>query len=558
MADSSPTNSPPASPSLSREVSLPVIQEDGCRICRDQMLFEIVLVWLVFIAHAGWPVPDVNEPHYLGKARHYWDAGWCPHDFFLDSADSHQVFYLTAGWLSRWVSLEAFAWCGRLVTWGLLAWAWRRLSFALVPRPWWSVFSAALFVALNEHFHMAGEWIVGGFEAKGFSYVLVFLALAELLQDRWNRAWLLLGAASAFHVLVGGWATVAAGFCWLTLGSDRPRLMTILPGLIGGLVLALPGILPGLALTWGVSKEIRDQAAEIYVYQRLKHHLTLLAFPWENIARLTVLLGVWLLLCRSVPTDGRIRRLRGVVFGAVAISVVGAAISVAAQNHEAWGAELLRFYWFRLSDAMLPLGVALSLVALVTRQQTTNGSTEKAGRPPPAVPVVMLVAASLLVIGHFGEIVWLRCLGLPPRADKSGKVVDYADWREACRWANEKTFPTERFLTPRGAQTFKWYAGRSEVLSWKDIPQDSKAIVEWWRQMKDIYGSVDPSSDSPWVKSLALRSESDLRRLGKEYRADFLLTEAEPRLALKEHYRNNSYAIYALRENVQSASLDED
>src|SRR4051794_38143701 len=150
MVNSSPSNpalpdSSPPSASLLREVSLPVVQDAGCRICRGQTLFEIVLVWLVFIAHAGWPVPDVNEPHYLGKAKHYWDPAWCPHDFFLDSADSHQVFYLTAGWLSRWLSLEAFAWCGRLVTWALMAWAWRRLSFALVPRLWWSVFSAALF-----------------------------------------------------------------------------------------------------------------------------------------------------------------------------------------------------------------------------------------------------------------------------------------------------------------------------------------------------------------------------------------------------------------------------
>ena len=78
----------------------------------------------------------MNEPNYLCKAVHYWNPAWAPHDFFLQTADTHWVFYFTFGWLSRWLQPTALAWLGRLLTWGLLAWAWRRLSFALVPRRW--------------------------------------------------------------------------------------------------------------------------------------------------------------------------------------------------------------------------------------------------------------------------------------------------------------------------------------------------------------------------------------------------------------------------------------
>ena len=46
---------------------------------------------------------------------------------------------------------------------------------------------------LIERFHMAGEWVIGGVEAKGFAYVLVFLGLEAVVRNRWNRAWLLLG-----------------------------------------------------------------------------------------------------------------------------------------------------------------------------------------------------------------------------------------------------------------------------------------------------------------------------------------------------------------------------
>src|SRR5439155_26181410 len=108
---------------------------------------EVALVFLVFFIHAAWPAPDVNEPHYLGKARHYWNPDWCRHDFFCNTADAHHVFYWAFGWLSLWLTLPALAWCGRLIGWSLLAWSWRRLSVALVPRPLYAVLSAALFVA---------------------------------------------------------------------------------------------------------------------------------------------------------------------------------------------------------------------------------------------------------------------------------------------------------------------------------------------------------------------------------------------------------------------------
>ena len=44
------------------------------------------------------------------------------------------------------------------------------------------------------------------------------------------------------------------------------------------------------------------------------------------------------------------------------------------------------------------------------------------------------------------------------------------------------------FLTPRMSQTFRWYASRGEVVNWKDIPQDAKGIVEWWRRLGEIWG----------------------------------------------------------------------
>ncbi len=244
-------------------------------------LAEIALIFAVFFLQGAWPVPDVNEPYYLGKAIHYWSPERPHGDFFMETPDVHRVFDFGFGWLSLWLKPVPLAWTGRILTWLLLAWAWRRLSWAVVPRAWCSVLTAALFGWLMEHCQMAGEWVIGGVEAKGFAYALVFLGLEAIVRNRWNRGLLWLGGASAVHVLVGGWAAVAAGIAWLLSprppgegrgegvardgpvsgphpyplpkGEGTPRLRSLWPGLLGGLLLAMPGIIPSLMLDWGAA-----------------------------------------------------------------------------------------------------------------------------------------------------------------------------------------------------------------------------------------------------------------------------------------------------------------
>src|SRR5690606_21616877 len=65
------------------------------------------LLLLLFLAYSFWcrPVPSVNEPHYLTKAKHYWQPSWCAGDFFLESSNPHLVFYRTVGALTQWFTL---------------------------------------------------------------------------------------------------------------------------------------------------------------------------------------------------------------------------------------------------------------------------------------------------------------------------------------------------------------------------------------------------------------------------------------------------------------------
>lgn len=498
---------------------------------------EIALVFAVFFLQGAWPVPDVNETVYLAHMKHFWNPTWAAGDLYLQSADAHVVMNWTVGWLSLLLPLPAFAWVGRIVTWWLLAWSWRRLSFALAPRPWWAVISAALFACLQERNQMAGEWVIGGLEAKGFAYVLVFLALEQLVRNRWNATLVLLGAASAYHVLVGGWSAIATGFAWLVLGRQRPSLGSLAWGLIAGFLLSLPGLWPALRLNADATSEHVAAANEIYVFQRLPHHLSPQTFA-DTLVLKSILLGVaFVLIWLIVPRDRPWRRLAAFVLGSVAIAVVGWLLSLATAWNSALYAALMRFYWFRLIDAMLPLGVALGAM---------HGIHWLIRLEPLRAQRWLGVAAGIGLL-HVAGYAVDRPFPTRPRADTEKKVADYIAWRQMCDWVKQNTPPDALFLTPRAPQSFRWYADRGEVVNYKDLPQDAVTMLQWQSRLNALHGApVDSVPPRTWLKSLTERTPQELRELAARYHASYVITDAQPPLDLPCVYRNETYAVYAV------------
>jgi hypothetical protein len=540
--------------------------------------FEVAWIFLVFFLFAGSPPPGVGESHYLPKAKHYWQPEWCAGDSFLESPDAHVTFNWTFGWVTKFVSMTAAAWIGRAITWLLLAWSWRRLSWAVVPRPLYALLSAGLMLLFLRNFHMAGEWIVGGVEAKGFAYVLVFLALEAIVRGSWRVAFLLAGAAGAFHVLVGGWTVVAIGLAWLASWKDRPSLMSLIPALIGGFVLSLPGLLPALALNRGVPDEVTREASRIYVFDRLSHHLVFHEFEPIHQARYGLLLLAWLPLAWSMRRHAGERRLQLVIAGALVIALLGVLIDQSSileaqfqgrsiAEYELRAAPLLRYYWFRMSDSLLPIGVALAATSWIARLHAAA----------PQRASWLLILAILAAAANIADVCyWRSQQRLPgailqprPTADSaqgwwfsqppaSGRINSpsaaewAADWQAACAWIAENTPPDAKFMTPRGQQTFKWYAGRAEVATWKDVPQDAQGLVAW----KEVLSELHPRDREHRLHGLAAFSDDVLIALAHKHGATHIVidrTRANRPIALPRVYplfreENPSFDVYRVPE----------
>ncbi|MDB4767035.1 hypothetical protein OAG71_05055, partial [bacterium] len=88
------------------------------------------------------------------------------------------------------------------------------------------------------------------------------------------------------------------------------------------------------------------------------------------------------------------------------------------------------------------------------------------------------------------------------------------------QWVSKNTPQDAVFITPAEQQTFKWYAGRTEVCCWKDVPQDPAAMVQW-KQRIDQLTIPQRSSDL----GIFIYSDEQLRFLAEKYKATHLIAK---------------------------------
>ena len=517
-----------------------------------QILVEVVLLVSLFFAYAGDAAPMVNEAHYLVKAKNFWDPAWCNKDMFVASGKVHTTFYTLFGWPTQYVSLETTAWIGRLLGWVMLAFGLQRLAWALFGRAFLSVAVAVMWIAGIEYGNLAGEWVVGGIEAKVPAYGLMLLALAQLVQRRWNWVWILLGTAAGFHVLSGGWAVVAAMGCWFATErkrADGVKLVT--PALFIGGAISLFGLVPALAMSASTDPEQAAFAARIYSYYRIKHHLLPSDFHFAWYLRFGLLIAMMVSgALLYVSSDDRIRRLNWFALSSLGIAGLGLLVGLLPFVAPDLGAKLLRYYWFRLADAIVPLMVAVLAGRMLLDQRRGLWVTG--------------VSLLLLAVSLSGYSAYRRCLlAVPPSVSNdllgrdAGAAPEvqqqvYRDWLAVCDWARHSSGPDEVFLTPRHQQTFKWFAQRAEVVNWKDVPQDTLALLEWYRRFEEIYPAWIANRRTGNVR-VSIRY-STLHEFRQKYAVRYMIVDRRvtgDNLPLVRIYPtgpdvNQNYAVYEL------------
>ena len=506
---------------------------------------EVLAVFAIVFAFAGQPTPDVNESHYLTKAKSFWNPDWCAKDLFLQSSDAHFAFFFMFGWLTKFVSLSTFAWIGRIISWLLFSTAWCRLNRTVEIRTGLSVLSALFFVLLIDRFHMAGEWVVGGFEGKSLAYGFTLFALHFFLRSDWPKMVLLLGLAAAFHVVVAAWAAIAIFIAtlFLRIANRRavefpPRIVTSPKNLfpiLRGIALFAMGALPPILNDSVASIEIRSQAAEILVHERLSHHQFFGDFSTMFVGRFAILVVLWFVFARLVRFDLNLAKINLFCFGSLIIAFGGLLLSGIAEESMAavetienatqanragqWSTKLLTLYWFRLADFGVPL--ALSLLCMRIFSSWFFKSPFRSQQVATVGFACLIVAAGAISIFEKWQDVRPRAdrTALPGYIDAPKRTLEtFQNWKKVCAWVKENTPTDANFITPDAQQTFKWYAHRSEVVSWKDVPQDSIGVVQWRERVEKLN-----LPQRRYLHGLLSYTDQQLLDLATQYDASYLL-----------------------------------
>ena len=549
------------------------------------MCISIVLIgWSL----AGTYVPGVNEPHYLCKARHWFNPEWCSGDFFLESSNAHYVFYLVAGPLTDWLSFETVAILGRVISLTLLGCSWwllsRRLGLSTVS----AIAAAAIFGCIALAGNFSGEWIVGGFEGKVPAYGFCLLGTALWIRAHetpagrhWSVTGLALGAAVAFHPVVGLWycigislteviifvirtvrrqapldspgATTADRASWKEFAKQQACLT------LSAFVASLPGLIPAISLVINSSASERDQRRALYfqVFRRLAHHLDPSRFPERNwihtavVAALTT--GIlWYVRRRSLQREdigaqteqnsATVRsawRLLGLLLlVAAVIGIIGVLVGWhdgRASRLPDWHlrASILRYYPFRLVDGLLPIVGGMAAGLLLTTLSSGRRSHEC---------VITAVLCAVLMMSA-----WSTRRDAPP----GYTAASFETWKEACEWIQLNTTQDAVILGPREGFGLKWYAERPEYVCYKDCPQDAEGIVEWDRRLR-LTGKWK------WTRRVnsqygdgGLILRTDVAKLHHRTGATHILTRRLRDFEQAPIYRNRYWRVYDIRETEQ-------
>lgn len=506
-------------------------------------LFLCVVCWTLLVGFSllAEPIPGVNEPHYLGKSRHFWDPSWCARDLLMASHDAHYIFFCSFGILTKASSFFFSAVAGRVAGLFLLSVGWVTLGLRLTGSRWAVLIGSLTFLSLQQVGNLSGEWIVGGIEGKVPAWACAMLGIRYALDRRWIPFGIAAGIGVSFHPVVGAWMTLAVVFAEVVSACRRDppwgrrQGTKLFVGAVLATALALPGIVPAVAVLRqppvpvGSGSEVQgglDQqtrANYIQVFGRLKHHLDPTVFPatsWGIYALLLISSGV---LARGPQRLNGSARLwpivaAGSVFAAIGVVVAWGPRPASLMPGYPWRATVLKLYPFRFIDVLLPVVVSFQLGAVLAQWTSTRPNTRRA-------------AVGLLLVFVFA---WPTRTALVPANSAR------ADWLATCKWIYLNTDSDSLCVTPREATDFKWFAQRAEFVNHKDCPQEAAGLLEWNNRLWELQGWREASIED------GSYSEDDLRRLRELSSAEYLVTHRIGPIEPEPVYRNETYRIYAL------------
>lgn len=499
-----------------------------------------------------------NEVDILPLAKQYADPTWIPGDWYLNQPPGYRLLFLALfGRLAVTWGFLATSLIGRLLCYGLVSSGLVLLGRVLGLSLPLLLLAVGLFLYVDPYPQgaIANKWLVGGLEPKSVAYGLLLLAVGLMLEGRYRLMALMLGLATLFHVLVGGWAFLAV-VGWLV-----PRRKNHFADIryLGSILLIY--LAASAFAVWPVLEQLFTptptgsvQPSYMYVFLRLPHHLNPLS--WSSVRWIEPLVYL-LVLALSVGLLWRQRQSEKFSFAYPAcmglaeftlIALVPFILGLVVAPFDSQG-SLLQYYPFRLGDIMLPLNTCLLFACAL--EQTLIGTR----RGLLLVCILLLSWMCSTQAVRFQE--QLLALHQFPSTQQE---VD-PEWKALCAWVRSHTPKNAVVVSPPSEfDNFTWLAERPTIAKFKLLPQTKAGIVAWYERLTDLSGELYPwptvtnTEDNRTEIKTEIKEKlntgynhlttAQAKDLMVNYRADYFETSIEHQLDLPIAYRNSLYILY--------------
>lgn len=506
---------------------------------------EILILWLVIIAEVfTFNKFTGNEYDILPFARQFFDSSWLPSDWYLNLAISYRMGsnYLF-GFLVNGLGFINGGYAGRLISHLLLA-----IAFFVFFRTIRLRFSLALIVLLlflGNQTLIAGEWIAGGADTKTLAYAFALLTFSYFFQNKYLIGFAFAGAALSFHVVIGTYALFCALVAiFLSWRIDiRNLIRQSWPFYISGIL----GILT--IIQYFIPQESVDvnKAWEIYVKIRVPHHV--LPSAWNgDFWIVELVLATFFFLAIYIFMNNRPFKFTA-AYALASVFLFGIGLVLYASRQTA----LLRFYWFRYPDVIVPF-ISAVLVALLLNYLTYL-------KIPDISPIKLNLkwTQSILNIGLpllfalIAVLLSLQSIQFLLVKYQRGNLRQNPDSHLVFEWIEENTDKDAVFLIDPLIQDFYLSAQRAQFVSFQHSPQSAADVLEWYERIELTNGDqsfLTPESKGNLRDNFYQLDAHSIQQLADTYGLAYYLGLTENQLLFKSVYTDDTFVLYKIDQAI--------
>jgi len=441
-----------------------------------------------------------NEMDVIPYGRALYNSNWLSNDWYLNLKIPYRfLFSYPVGYFSDIFGFLKTIYIGRLFSYLFFAISINKLINTIRSSQIFIYYLLALitFFSFFGHGSGAGEWMIGGLDTKVFAYGFVILSISYFIESEIKKWLIFSGLAISFHLLIGFYSLLSflpLIIIYQTKSENYIKdTIKLLPYFIIPASIGIYGIIYQLIIASG---NISNIGWDIYVNIRVPHHTipSVLSRKYWIFLVIFSSINIYIFIKTKIIN---IKYISIYTLTTVGISLLGLVVFFIFGN-----SHILKYYFFRFADVMLPLLTLISITYFIIEELKTLPTKTK-----------KLINFSIIIIVFSFFAFKIKLINSEYNSYSNQKSYD----TEMIAWVKNNTTANDIFIVNPNSDMFYINYERPMFVSWKHSPQNNNDIIEWYNRLKLLNGGNDFSTLNEITTNYENITENQILAIQKTY-----------------------------------------